>query len=191
MILCLGLAFFKVIPLQVLWSQVHQYQMILLLPLLGSFIPLEVTDMLLRSDFLWLPFAFVNLAKLFGIKVPDECTRTYEYENHARLHYDCFLINIFQVVIPLLLILLLALGVFLMKRYSETLQSNAYMMTLSLTLLLSILTRYFIVTFTFLIHSSIASLASLSVKDSYNIISLLLNLIYIQVGAFMLYVLIR
>jgi len=105
--ICLILAVLSKIPLQVLWSTIHQYQLILMVPLMGSFIPYEVTRAMLRSDFLWLPFGFVHLASAFDIHIPKDCSHTLEYENHARLHFDCFLINIFQVILPLLIILLI------------------------------------------------------------------------------------
>jgi len=59
------------------------------------------------------------------------------------------------------------------------------------TLFLSMILRYFLFIFTFLSHSSITSFAKLSVEDSYNVISLLLNLIYFFVAAFIIFALYR
>ena len=42
---------FGKIPLQVFWNGIHHYQMTLLLPLLGSFIPPVVINTILLSDF--------------------------------------------------------------------------------------------------------------------------------------------
>jgi hypothetical protein len=56
---------------------------------------------------------------------------------------------------------------------------------------MGIIFRSFVLTFTFLIHSSVSSLAALDVDDSYNMTSLMLNLIYLVVAAFTVFVLAR
>lgn len=162
-----------------------------MLPLLGSFIPIEILEKMMMSNFLWRPFGFTDIAGWFGIPIPKDCTHTFQYESHSQVHYDCFLINFFQAVFPLSIFLIIALGLFLIKKkYNE---SSHWMITYVLTLnvFMGIIIRYFIETYTYLFHSSIASLASLSVKDGYNIASLLLNLLYLQVAAFTIYVFFR
>jgi len=62
--------------------------MILLLPLLGSYIPEHVEDALLTSSFLWNPLGFVNIAAWFGIRIPADCTHDQDYNSSSRLHYD-------------------------------------------------------------------------------------------------------
>ena len=72
LIIFLILGILKVAPLQVFWNVVNQYQLILLLPLLGTYIPKHVEDSLLISSFLWNPFGFVDIANWFGIKEPSD-----------------------------------------------------------------------------------------------------------------------
>jgi len=50
----------------------------------------------------------------------------------------------------------------------------------TLDTLLAALMRYFIISFTFLAQSSISSLSSLNVVDTYNIISLFFSLLYVM-----------
>jgi hypothetical protein len=61
----------------------------------------------------------------------------------------------------------------------------------TLPVFMGIIFRSFLLTFTFLIHSSVSSLAALDVDDSYNMTSLMLNLIYLVVAAFTVLVLAR
>jgi hypothetical protein len=61
----------------------------------------------------------------------------------------------------------------------------------TLPVFMGIIFRSFLLTFTFLIHSSVSSLGALNVDDSYNMTSLMLNLIYLVVAAFTVFVLAR
>lgn len=185
------LGIFKILPIQVFWSTVHQYQMILLIPLLGSYIPQDVIDTMLFSEFLWRPLAFFDISKWFQIHIPYDWTHNSNYVNSSRMHYDCFLINIFQTMVPLLLLLFVWLIIFLIKRRYQNLQNWFMVKVATLSVLMAILFRFFILTFTFLIHSSSSSLESLNVTDDYNMISLFLNLVYLWIAAFTTLVLAR
>jgi len=72
LLVLLVLGILRKIPLEVFWGSLHHYQLILLIPLLGSYIPPDVKHVLLISNFLWIPFGFINFAEILGIHVPEQ-----------------------------------------------------------------------------------------------------------------------
>ena len=165
------------------WSAIHNYQMIMLLPAIGNTIVTEIVNYLLRSDFLWLSFSFIDFSKAFNIDIPEDCQDNGEYENKARVNYDWFMLNSIQNGFPLLVFLAIVLIIMIIMKILRNKRPSLHLMIESIltkTLLATILIRYFIETFTFMILSSVSSISHLNVKGSYPIASLLINLIYIQ-----------
>lgn len=103
-----AILFFKAngkVEMNLFWSVIHQYQMILLLPTLGNAIATDIVNMLLRSDFLWLSFSFIDFSKAFNINIPDDCQSEIDYSSKSRVNYDCFILNSVQNGFPLIIFL--------------------------------------------------------------------------------------
>lgn len=108
---------------QGMWSSVNQFQLYMLVPLVGTFVHKNVLDFLAGFEFSSLSFKFINLPNLPGFRIifkPFEITEYNEELNSAGLEYKSTIMNLVNLFLILFMMILFHLCVvFPLKRASK------------------------------------------------------------------------
>lgn len=102
------------------WSTVNQFQMYMLIPLVGAYIHPIVIEFLKGFEFSTLSLDFIKFEKLFGFKDLTESFQIIEpddYLNSVGLQYKAGFMNIFSMLSTIALIIILHLCIILPLAY--------------------------------------------------------------------------